>query len=74
MMTEKTFNSAAELNEHLKLLYAERKLAEETGLAENGMYMAELSEDIALSRAAFVGTAVTEIATLRGELSGRNQG
>ena len=73
-MTENSFEYAAELNERLRNLYAERHMAVEAGLADNGLYMADLDEDIAHSRAAYVGTAVTEIAVLRGELSGRNQG
>ena len=36
--------------------------------------MDHLDEDITASHAAYVGTAVTEIATLRGELGARNQG
>jgi hypothetical protein len=36
--------------------------------------MDALRDDIEASRAAFVGLAVTEIATLRGELGGRDVG
>jgi hypothetical protein len=66
--------TAAELHTHLRELQAERALAETTGVAEIASYMADLERDIAQSHAAFVGAAVTEIATLRGELYGRNQG
>ena len=66
--------SAHDLHNHLLELHAERALAEETGVARIGSYMADLERDIARSRAAFVGAAVTELATFRGELSGRNWG
>ena len=57
--------SAYELHTQLRELHAERHLAEETGVANIGSYMADLERDIARSHAAFVGAAVTEIATLR---------
>jgi hypothetical protein len=66
--------SAHDLHNQLLELHAERALAEETGVARIGSYMADLERDIARSRAAYVGAAVTELATFRGELSGRNWG
>ena len=66
--------SAPELQERLQLLYIERALAEAEGLGSNRAYMADLEQDIARSRIAYAGAAVTEIATLRGELWGRRQG
>ena len=66
--------SAIELRTHLLELHAERALAEETGVAAIGSYMADLERDIALSRAAYVGAAVTEIASFRAQLSGRQRG
>jgi hypothetical protein len=66
--------SAIELRTHLLELHAERALAEETGVASIRSYMADLERDIQASRAAFIGAAVTEIATLRAELSGRQEG
>ena len=63
-------NSTTQLIE----LHAERALAEETGVARISPYMADLERDIARSRAAFVGAAVTEIATFRAHLSGRTFG
>ena len=63
--------TAADLHTQLLELQAERALAESTGVAGIEAYMADLERDIARSRAAFVGAAVTEIATLRGQLSGR---
>jgi hypothetical protein len=66
--------SASELHTQLKELHAERQLAEETGVARIASYMADLERDIARSTAAFVGAAVTEIATFRAQLSGPNVG
>ena len=66
--------TAAELHTQLRELQAERALAETTGVAGIASYMADLELDIARSHAAFVGAAVTEIATLRGELYGRLEG
>ena len=66
--------SAYDLHNHLLDLQAERALAEETGVASIASYMEDLERDIARSHAAFVGAAVTEIASFRGELSGRNWG
>jgi hypothetical protein len=63
--------STSELHTHLRELQAERALAEITGVAGIGAYMADLERDIARSHAAFVGAAVTEIATFRGQLYGR---
>jgi hypothetical protein len=62
--------TASELHIQLRELQAERALAESTGVAAIQSYMADLERDIARSHAAFVGAAVTEIATLRGQLSG----
>ena len=42
--------------------------------ARNELYMADLETDIAASRAAYVALAVTEIASLRGQLSGLQLG
>jgi hypothetical protein len=66
--------SAFELRTHLLELHAERALAEETGVARIESYMADLQRDIARSEAAYVGAAVTEIASFRGQLYGPNYG
>ena len=62
--------SAFDLHNQLLELHAERALAEETGVARIGSYMADLERDIARSHAAFIGAAVTEIATFRGAALG----
>jgi hypothetical protein len=60
-----------EIAERLRLLYAERAVAEREGLAGNRRYMDELEQEISGCRDAYVGAAVTEIAVLRGELGDR---
>jgi hypothetical protein len=62
--------TATDVKRHLDLLHEERLLAVEIGLAADGAYMADLEDEIVACRAAYVGAAVTEIATMRGELSG----
>ncbi len=73
-MPPSTSPSAPELSEHLRDLYLERALAELHGLTEDPAYMADLREEIAGCRGALIGTAVSEIAILRGQLGGRPQG
>ncbi len=48
--------------------------AVEEGLGDNALYMSVLDHDLAAARAAYVGLAVTEIASLRGQLSGPKVG
>ena len=62
--------TAADARTELRRLEAERLEATRTGLDANALYMDELSRDIAASRAAYAGLVVTEIATLRAQLSG----
>ena len=73
-METTTTRTAAEIQFELRLLYAERALAELEGLAGDAAYMADLLDDIHRYRSAFVGAVVTEIATLRSELSGPLRG
>jgi hypothetical protein len=61
--------TAAEVRGRLVKLEAERALAHTTGLAEVRTYMEELEDQIELVRTVYVIAAVTEIATLRSELS-----
>jgi hypothetical protein len=58
----------------LRRLEAERLDAVEAGLGENALYMTDLENDIEASRATYIGLAVTEIATLRGQLGGPQVG
>ena len=73
MQIETTF-TAAQLQGHLRQLYAERSLARVSGLTSDPGYMADLIDDITAYEEAFVGVAITEIATLRAELGGLLQG
>ena len=65
---------AAELRERIALLESERALAGLTGLDNDPAYMADLQADIVAASATYVGVAVTEIASLRAQLSGTLQG
>ena len=66
--------SAIEIQDHLQQLHAERALALIEGLEESAAYMADLDDEITATRLAYVGAAVTEIASLRAELSGPQLG
>ena len=66
--------TAVELRHYLAELDAERSLARETGVAEITAYATDLDEEIELCRWLYEAFAVTEIATLRGELFGRQFG
>jgi hypothetical protein len=65
---------ATVVRQHLMLLNEERVLAHEAGLDHDRAYMADLEDEIAQYRSAYVGAAVTEIAMLRARLDGPNQG
>ena len=69
-----TAMTASDMKAYLGQLAAERLDAAEAGLADNAVYMDDLDADVAAAREAYIGLAVTEIATLRGQLSGRLQG
>jgi hypothetical protein len=64
----------ARIHNHLQELEAERALASLEGVASNATYMADLEGEIAATRNAYVGAAVTELATFRAELSGPQVG
>jgi hypothetical protein len=66
--------SAAAVRQELVRLSAERLEARESGLGDNVAYMADLESEVLYAREAYVGLAVTEIATLRAELGGALQG
>lgn len=66
--------SATDMHLHLQELQAERALASIEGLASHSAYMTDLDQEIAVTRNAYVGAAVTEIATLRAQLSGPQVG
>ena len=66
--------AAADARTWLRRLEAERLDAIDAGHGENAVYMAELQDDLAASRVAYVGLAITEIATLRAQLAGPQVG
>jgi hypothetical protein len=66
--------TATDARTQLHRLQAERLDAVEAGLGQNALYMDDLQNDIAASRELYVGLAVTEIAVLRGQLSGPQVG
>jgi hypothetical protein len=66
--------SAVEILADLRRLQMERHEAKLVGLGDCQTYMADLDDEIEQCRSTFVGAAVTEIAVLRGELSGRQTG
>jgi hypothetical protein len=66
--------SATEIYTHLVELQAERALASIKGLAANSAFRAGLDGEIETTARAYIGAAVTEIATFRAELSGPQVG
>jgi hypothetical protein len=66
--------TAADARIWLRRLEAERLDAIDAGHGENAVYMAGLQDDLAASRVAYVGLAITEIATLRAQLGGPQLG
>ena len=66
--------SAIRVHAHLLELHAERTLASIEGVAPNSAYLADLDGEIEATTSAYVGAAVTEIATLRAELFGPQVG
>ena len=63
-----------DMHEQLGRLRAERLAAIEAGLGDNAAYMRELGDELVAAHAAYIGLAVTAIASLRGELFGAQAG
>ena len=66
--------TASEMRNRLVSLRAERALALTADPLLTDGALADLDDEIGFAQAAYVGFGVTEIATLRGELFGRQQG
>lgn len=66
--------TAIEIHTHLLEPKPERVLASIEGLAVDSIYVADLDGEIEATARAYVGVAVTEIATWRAELSGPQVG
>jgi hypothetical protein len=65
--------SAHHLHDQLHLLHAERAAATLEGI-DAALYLDDLSAEIEAMQRAFVGAAVTEIASFRAQLSGAQYG
>jgi hypothetical protein len=72
--TDHSHWKALELKGHLTQLQAERALASLEGLAGNRAYLSDLHEELVAAHHAYVGAVVTEIASLRAELFGTQEG
>ena len=66
--------SPVEIRLQLLELAQERLAAERAGLRAGSSYMLDLETEVLACRRALVEASVTEIATFRGELFGRNVG
>jgi hypothetical protein len=66
--------TAVDIQVELRQLYFERAFAELHGGPFDADYMADLLADIDAHRNALVGAVVTEIASLRADLTGQLQG
>ena len=66
--------SASEVRSRIFALEAERLEAIEAGLGSNATYMRDLDTELDASRVAYVGMAVTEIASFRAQLDGPLRG
>jgi hypothetical protein len=66
--------SPIDLRARLGLLELERAAAEQSPLANDPRYMADLFAEIDAIQATYVGTVVIEIARLRGDLDGQLYG
>ena len=66
--------TAIDIQIQLHRLHAERALAAREPHETAAIHLADLDEEIEATSDAYVGTAVTEIATLRAELFGRQVG
>ena len=74
MTVRPTYDAVIEVRTRLQALQAERAVAGFEGLATNRAYMTDLEHEITAATSAYVGAAVTEIASLRAELSGPQVG
>ena len=74
MHTTAHATTTADLKAQLDGLQRERRLAATTGLLDVQAYRRDLDEELAATHAAYVGSAVTEIASLRAVLDGPLEG
>ena len=62
--------STSALHDRLELLEQERAAASLSGLSDDARYVADWHEERAAVQSAYIGAAVTEIASLRAALAG----
>jgi hypothetical protein len=74
MDADQTNITAVDIRGRLMQLQAEREMTLGTELAQISSYMADLEEEIEATRQLYVISAVLEIAELRAELFGAQQG
>ena len=74
MITNALTTTAADLRAQLDDLVLERAAARAAGLDTNASYMADLDSEVQATEVAYVGLAVTEIASLRAELGDARYG
>lgn len=74
MFDELLEKTAVEVRAHLVELQNEKAIARSSGVGNLDTYMADLDEEIEATRQLYVASAVTEIASLRAEISGRDLG
>ena len=72
--TDHSLGMTLQLKDELQELLIERAAASLQGLDGNNAYMADLNAEVSAVREAYVGAAVSEIASLRAELSGPQWG
>jgi hypothetical protein len=73
-LTQDSPATAAMLRQRLWSLQGERLEALAAGLGANTLFMSDLDREIEYTNDMFVGTAVTEIALLRADLTGPLEG
>jgi hypothetical protein len=71
---DNTLHSVDDLRDRLAELRTERALVAGSPLRRNADYMSDLEHELAGVEAAYVGAAVTEIASLRAQLAAPLQG
>jgi hypothetical protein len=72
--TDHSLGLTLQLKDELRELLVERAAASLQGLDRNSTYAADLESDLVAAREAYVGAAVSEIASLRAELTGPQWG
>ena len=72
--TDHSLGLTLQLKDELRELLIEQAAASLQGLDQNTAYITDLEIEVTAAREAYVGAAVSEIASLRAELSGPQWG